>query len=178
MDDRKNWRERFMTYRVCSTRQGNQQKLKNTPTCRRFKEDSGNHVKENLPRIYHQEGQTENTQVQITELVSTQPPITELDHQVNDRFGNLTTQIVVIKVYCINKIWNLKKETNKLKIGIDQNTYHSKEKANIGKTYYTKLNCFRSSHWRCSLRKDVLRNFAKFTGKHLCQSLFLNKVAG
>ena len=25
-------------------------------------------------------------------------------------------------------------------------------------------------------RKDVLRNFAKFTGKHLCQSLFFNKV--
>ena len=24
----------------------------------------------------------------------------------------------------------------------------------------------------------VLRNFAKFTGKHLCQSLFFNKVAG
>ena len=36
----------------------------------------------------------------------------------------------------------------------------------------------RSSHWRCSVRKGVLRNFAKFTGKHLCQSLFLNKVAG
>ena len=27
-------------------------------------------------------------------------------------------------------------------------------------------------------RKSVLRNFTKFTGKHLCQSLFLNKVAG
>ena len=27
-------------------------------------------------------------------------------------------------------------------------------------------------------KKDVLRNFAKFTGKHLCQRLFLNKVAG
>ena len=26
--------------------------------------------------------------------------------------------------------------------------------------------------------KGVLRNFAKLTGKHLCQSLFLNKVAG
>ena len=26
--------------------------------------------------------------------------------------------------------------------------------------------------------KGVLRNFAKFKGKHLCQSLFLNKVAG
>ena len=27
-------------------------------------------------------------------------------------------------------------------------------------------------------RKGVLRNFAKFTGKQLCQSLFFNKVAG
>ena len=35
----------------------------------------------------------------------------------------------------------------------------------------------RSSHHRCSLKKRVLRNFAKFTGKHLCQSLFFNKVA-
>ena len=26
-------------------------------------------------------------------------------------------------------------------------------------------------------KKDVLRNFAKFTGKHLCQSLVFNKVA-
>ena len=30
---------------------------------------------------------------------------------------------------------------------------------------------------RCSVKKGILRNFAKFTGKHLCQSLFLNKVA-
>ena len=28
------------------------------------------------------------------------------------------------------------------------------------------------------LRKGALRNFAKFTEKHLCQSLFFNKVAG
>ena len=34
-----------------------------------------------------------------------------------------------------------------------------------------------SSHRRCSVRKGLLRNFAKFTGKHLCQSLFFNKVA-
>ena len=26
-------------------------------------------------------------------------------------------------------------------------------------------------------KNDVLRNFTKFTGKHLCQGLFLNKVA-
>ena len=28
------------------------------------------------------------------------------------------------------------------------------------------------------MQKGVLRNFTKFTGKHLCQSLFFNKVAG
>ena len=27
-------------------------------------------------------------------------------------------------------------------------------------------------------KKATLKNFAKFTGKHLCQSLFFNKVAG
>ena len=30
---------------------------------------------------------------------------------------------------------------------------------------------------KCSVRKGVLGNFAKFTGKHLQQSLFFNKVA-
>ena len=35
----------------------------------------------------------------------------------------------------------------------------------------------RSSHRRCSVRKGVLRNFAKFTGKYMCQSLFFHKVA-
>ena len=28
---------------------------------------------------------------------------------------------------------------------------------------------FRSSHQRCSVKKGFLRNFTKFTGKHLCQ---------
>ena len=36
----------------------------------------------------------------------------------------------------------------------------------------------RSSHQRYSIKIEVLKNFAKFTGKHLCQSLFFNKVAG
>ena len=30
---------------------------------------------------------------------------------------------------------------------------------------------------RCSVKKGVLRNFAKSTGKHLRQSFFFNKVA-
>ena len=36
----------------------------------------------------------------------------------------------------------------------------------------------RRSQQRCSVKIGVLRNFAKFTGKHLCQTLFYNKVAG
>ena len=36
----------------------------------------------------------------------------------------------------------------------------------------------RSSNQRSSVKKGVIRNIAKFTGKHLCQSLFFNKVAG
>ena len=34
----------------------------------------------------------------------------------------------------------------------------------------------RSCHRRCSVRKGALGDFAKSTGKHLCQSLFFNKV--
>ena len=41
---------------------------------------------------------------------------------------------------------------------------------------FTKRN--RSSHPRCSVRKGVLRNFVKFTRKHLCHSIFFNKVPG
>ena len=37
---------------------------------------------------------------------------------------------------------------------------------------------YRSSHQRWSVRRSVFTNFTKFTGKHMCQSLFLNKVAG
>ena len=29
----------------------------------------------------------------------------------------------------------------------------------------------RSSHQRCTMKKGVLKNFTKFTGQHLCQSL-------
>ena len=36
----------------------------------------------------------------------------------------------------------------------------------------------KSSHRRCSIKEGVLKNFWKFTGKHLCQSLIFNKVTG
>ena len=41
-------------------------------------------------------------------------------------------------------------------------------------------NCIKSRNNRPVVfcKKDVLRSFAKFTGKQLCQSFFFNKVAG
>ena len=35
-----------------------------------------------------------------------------------------------------------------------------------------------SGHHKCSIRKGVPRNFSKFSGKYLYQSLFFNKIAG
>ena len=37
---------------------------------------------------------------------------------------------------------------------------------------------YRTSSPEVFCKKGVLRNFAKFAGRHLCQSLFFNKVAG
>ena len=36
----------------------------------------------------------------------------------------------------------------------------------------------RNSHWRRSARNNLLKNFAKFTVKHLCQDLVFTKLAG
>ena len=33
-----------------------------------------------------------------------------------------------------------------------------------------------SSHWKCSVKKGIFKNFANFTGKHLCWSFFLIMV--
>ena len=45
----------------------------------------------------------------------------------------------------------------------------------IKPTYYYSTEAV---NWRCSVKRSVLRTSAKFTGKHLCQSLFFNKVVG
>ena len=47
-------------------------------------------------------------------------------------------------------------------------------------TQISKMKLFanKSNQWRCSFKKGVLKNFAKFTRKHLYQCLFFNKVAG
>ena len=38
--------------------------------------------------------------------------------------------------------------------------------------------CHRGSRPEMFCKKGVLRNFTKFTGKHMCQSLFFKKLAG
>ena len=43
---------------------------------------------------------------------------------------------------------------------------------------YLELEIYRSSRPEVFCKKGVLRNSTKFTGKHLCQRLFFNKVAG
>ena len=50
------------------------------------------------------------------------------------------------------------------------------------KWYYLKIRALheimknRNSHQKRYVRKGVLRNFVKFSGKRMCQSLFFNKV--
>ena len=51
----------------------------------------------------------------------------------------------------------------------------SKSSANIALVHLELT--FRSSHPGVFYKKGVLKNFAKFTGKHLRQSLIFNKVA-
>ena len=46
----------------------------------------------------------------------------------------------------------------------------------ITENYFCVRDKKRSSHRRCSERKLVLRNSAKFTEKHRCQSFFLIKL--
>ena len=49
--------------------------------------------------------------------------------------------------------------------------YKLKKKYSAGKLFAD-----RSSHQRCSIKKGFLKNFTKFTGKHMYQSLYFHKV--
>ena len=50
--------------------------------------------------------------------------------------------------------------------------------SNITPRNFNELTLFRSSRSEVIFKKRVLRNFTKFTGKHLCQKLFFNKFEG
>ena len=62
-------------------------------------------------------------------------------------------------------------------LGSRSETFDSWNDSKIRETKNT-FTIFRSSRPEVFCKKGVLRNFAKFTGKHPCQSLFFNKVVG
>ena len=71
-----------------------------------------------------------------------------------------------------NKFADIKSE-----IFLDERVHHeyfSMKKFYLKNTFLTAEAVVR----RCSKKTGVLRNFAKFTGKHLRHRVFLNKVAG
>ena len=54
-----------------------------------------------------------------------------------------------------------------------------KQRHKINQTRKKRLHfSYRSSPLEVFCKKVALKNFAKFTEKHLCQTLFFNKVAG
>ena len=52
-------------------------------------------------------------------------------------------------------------------IYIDWLTLIEKSRSSKRWSYFSQI-WYKSSHHRCSVNNDVLKNFAKFTGKHLC----------
>ena len=56
------------------------------------------------------------------------------------------------------------------KLKLLEGTRAGQEKGSIYGNEFTRV---KTSHRRCPLEKAALKNFAIFTGKHLCRSLFL-----
>ena len=91
----------------------------------------------------------------------------------NEVLSTITFSFTAELQYFISIIITAK---DKIKISI---FFHTKRLFNFSYFFYIEkqpLEVFYKK--RCSLRKDAFKSFAKFTGKHLCQSLFFNKVAG
>ena len=77
--------------------------------------------------------------------------------------------------YVSNGMVNVKLEENNRSLSITHSTDFDKHFPGID--LKSQVRC-RNSRSELFCKKGVLRNFTKFTGKHLCQSLFFNKVAG
>ena len=63
---------------------------------------------------------------------------------------------------------------NEGQLGINPTEFQSFERIVLGHFAEAYREHYRKQPPQLFLRKSVLRNFAKFTGKHLCQSLFFN----
>ena len=67
-----------------------------------------------------------------------------------------------IRFQCKKNVWSQQKTDNNFEANSADN--------------FLLIHCCRSNHRRCSNKKGVLKNFAVFTGKHLCWNLLLIKL--
>ena len=73
---------------------------------------------------------------------------------------------------------SLKISLTNLKENTDDGVFFYKNcRLQVGNRMISEMLTFRGSHLRCSVKKGVLKNFAKFAGKGLCWNLFFNKAA-
>ena len=98
---------------------------------------------------------------------------------INFKYGLSSTYkwYIKIKTIIFKNLYTVNLLTNNLifKLNLEAKSEHSTSLKND--ITYSQTLRDRNNHQRYSMKKVVLRNFAKFTGKHLCQSLFLNKIA-
>ena len=83
-----------------------------------------------------------------------------------NKFFNRTSLVVAFDVYRLNPLDYL---THFRLCSLSQITWVHQNMRHF--------QIFRSNHHRCSVEKSVLKNFVKFTGKHLCWNLFFTKVS-
>ena len=86
-------------------------------------------------------------------------------------------------LYKLKSLHNMPRKWSTFIWGKKTNTKYKREvwytkQENIFWNVSIHLLLLRSNHLEVFCKKGVLWNFAKFTGKQLCQSLFFNKVAG
>ena len=115
----------------------------------------------------------------------------EVCHSCCDSDSDIHLWQRIYNLFEIKKSFTVRITLGLLQVGHDSPTYfifHQGSRS-VSKPCQTSLklskrlqfltsSIIRSSHRRCSVKKGVRRNIAKFTGKHLCQRLFFNKVAG
>ena len=114
-------------------------KLKNMPTSQWLDSfyiiENSTTLQADLTLECQQEDSIDNIDTQITVQVSSQissPHETSLNQQVKDRFDNFNAQIVPIKVYFMNKIYELKNEVDRLKQKVkDQDDMSDKAKLSL-----------------------------------------------
>ena len=88
--------------------------------------------------------------------------------------------VILIKAYCVNAVVDIKPiYLNKRYLFQDKIYYLNKIYFRFAKIKFSKHTLYKQKQPpEVFYKKSVLRAFTKFTGKHLCQSLSFNKVAG